>query len=263
MNLITLSPLDLSLAASLILLLAFISWKMHLDMEKTIIFSAIRMVIQLTLIGMILNFLFNTSALWLISIIVLVMLSVAGYEVMSRQKHTLKGWRGYGISTLSMFISSMTVLLLAVIVILQNDPWYTPQYLIPLLGMILGNTMTSIALSIDRFTTLAMEQKCVIEARLLLGEHWYEAIAQLRHEAIRTGLMPIINSMAAAGIVSLPGMMTGQILSGTPPIEAVKYQILIMFLIAGATGIGTIIALWLVSRSLFDHRERLRLDRLT
>jgi putative ABC transport system permease protein len=79
---------------------------------------------------------------------------------------------------------------------------------------------------------------------------------------MRSGLMPIINSMAAAGVVSLPGMMTGQILAGAPPLEAVKYQILIMFLIAGGTGLGTMLAVWLGAKRLFDNRERLRLDRL-
>jgi putative ABC transport system permease protein len=80
---------------------------------------------------------------------------------------------------------------------------------------------------------------------------------------MRVGMIPIINAMAAAGIVSLPGMMTGQILAGSPPLEAVKYQILIMFMIAAGTGFGTVIAVWIGSRRLFDERERLRLDRLS
>ena len=79
---------------------------------------------------------------------------------------------------------------------------------------------------------------------------------------MRTGMTPIINSMAAAGLVSLPGMMTGQILGGTPPVEAVKYQILIMFLIAGGTGFGVISAIWASGKVLFDHRDRLRLDHI-
>jgi putative ABC transport system permease protein len=88
------------------------------------------------------------------------------------------------------------------------------------------------------------------------------AISDSRREAIRVGMIPIINAMSAAGIVSLPGMMTGQILAGTPPVEAVKYQILVMFLIAGGTGFGTVVAVSLAARRLFDERQRLRLDRL-
>ena len=96
----------------------------------------------------------------------------------------------------------------------------------------------------------------------MLGHGWSEAIAQYRREALRAGLIPIINAMAAAGIVSLPGMMTGQILAGAPPVEAVKYQILIMFLIAVGTGLGTLAAVVIGSRRLFDDRQRLCLDRL-
>ena len=86
--------------------------------------------------------------------------------------------------------------------------------------------------------------------------------ADLRREALRSGLIPIVNAMAAAGLVSLPGMMTGQILAGSPPLEAAKYQLLILFLIAGGTGLGTMAAVWIGSRRLFDDRQRLRLDRL-
>ncbi|MEA2093488.1 MAG: ABC transporter permease, partial [Pseudomonadota bacterium] len=87
-------------------------------------------------------------------------------------------------------------------------------------------------------------------------------ISDIRQQAIRSGLIPIINAMAAAGVVSLPGMMTGQILAGAPPVEAVRYQILIMFLIAVGTGVGTLVAVTIGSRHLFDDRQRLCLERL-
>jgi putative ABC transport system permease protein len=151
---------------------------------------------------------------------------------------------------------------MTLIVIIQITPWYTPQYAIPLLGMLLGNTMNGIAIGIDRLTASAWELRSTIEARLMLGEGWNQAIGDIRTESIRSGMIPIINSMSAAGLVSLPGMMTGQILGGSPPLEAVKYQILIMFLIAAGTGLGTITAVWLASRRLFDERHRLRLDRI-
>ena len=154
------------------------------------------------------------------------------------------------------------VTLVALTVIINNDPWYTPQYAIPLLGMMLGNTMTGIALGLERLTQAAREQRKNIEARLMLGHSAQQAIMDIRRQSMRYGMFPIINSMAAAGLVSLPGMMTGQILAGSPPLEAVKYQILIMFLIAAGTGFGTVIAVVLGSHRLFDERERLRLDRL-
>jgi putative ABC transport system permease protein len=162
-----------------------------------------------------------------------------------------------------MFVSSFTVSVLALLVVIGNTPWYAPQYAIPLLGMVLGNTMNGIALGLDRLTQEASNDAQMLEARLALGQDWHETIADTRREAIRVGMIPIINAMAAAGIVSLPGMMTGQILAGTPPVEAVKYQILVMFLIAGGTGFGTLVAVSFAARRLFDDRHRLRLERLT
>jgi putative ABC transport system permease protein len=146
--------------------------------------------------------------------------------------------------------------------IVRPEPWYTPQYAIPLLGMLLGNTMNGIGLALDRLTEGLWQQRDVVEARLMLGETALAASGPIRREAVRSGLMPIINAMAAAGVVSLPGMMTGQILAGVPPVEAVKYQILILFLIAAGSGFGTLAAVSLATRRLFDHRQRLRLDRL-
>ena len=96
----------------------------------------------------------------------------------------------------------------------------------------------------------------------MLGHTWDQAIGDLRRRALRSGLIPIINAMAAAGVVSLPGMMTGQILGGSPPLEAAKYQIMILLLIAVGTGLGAIAAVSLGAFRLFDHRQRLRLDRL-
>jgi len=123
--------------------------------------------------------------------------------------------------------------------------------------------MNGIALALDRLTQLARREREIIEGRLLIGESWQQATAGWRREAMRTGMIPMINAMAAAGIVSLPGMMTGQILAGVAPMEAVKYQILIMFLITAGSGFGTLIAITLGSRRLFDERHRLRLDRLS
>ena len=106
------------------------------------------------------------------------------------------------------------------------------------------------------------ETRQIIEQRLMLGQSWRRAVEDLRRDCMRTGMIPIINSMAVAGLVSLPGMMTGQILGGTPPVEAVKYQILIMFLIAAGTGFGVISAIMMIERYLFDDRHRLQLHKL-
>ena len=262
MNVISLSVLNLSFAAALLILLALVSLLLSLDLEKRLLFSGMRTVIQLLVIGQVLRMLFaNANPVW-IGGVAAIMLVVAVREVRARQKRRLRGFAGYWISTISIFSSSFVVTLLALNVMIQVHPWWTPQYAIPLLGMVLGNTMTGVALASDRLTTQLHEQRNTVDQRLMLGQTWQEASGDIRRECTRTGMVPIINSMAAAGIVSLPGMMTGQILGGSPPIEAVKYQILIMFLIAAGTGFGVICSVWLISRHLFDKRHRLLVDLL-
>jgi putative ABC transport system permease protein len=261
-DLIELSPFDLSIAAALVLGLAAVSWRLHLGVEKRLLIAALRSILQLTLLGLVLKTLFAQSNPLLIGALSLFMLGMAGYEVMARQQRRFKGLWGMGIGTLSMFVSSFSITLLALHLVVKVDPWYTPQYLIPLLGMLLGNTMSGMAVALDNLTQNAWQQRLVIEAQLILGRNWDGAISDIRRNALRSGLIPIINAMAAAGVVSLPGMMTGQILGGSPPLEAAKYQIMILLLIAVGTGLGAIVAVWIGSRRLFDERQRLRLDRL-
>ena len=260
--LITLTSFDLSLASILVLLLALLSWRMHLGISQQILIAAVRTTVQLLLIGLVLKSLFAYVQISWIMLIATVMISVAGWEILSRQKRQLKPAYGLTISITSLFVSSFMVTLLALLVIIRADPWYHPQYAIPLLGMLLGNTMTGIALGMDRLVQTSWQQRAIIEQRLMLGQSSVQAIEDIRRESMRAGMIPIINSMAAAGLVSLPGMMTGQILAGAAPVEAVKYQILIMFLITAGTGFGVVSVLWLLSKRLFDERERLRFDQL-
>ncbi|RCV87792.1 ABC transporter permease [Billgrantia montanilacus] len=262
MDVIELSWWQLALAASMVVVLAGCTAVMRLGMSRSLLIAALRTVVQLALIGLVLEALFAAERLVWVALMAFAMLLIAGREVMARQKRRLKGGWAFGIGTLSMFLSSFTVTVLTLTVIIGPDPWYRPQYAIPLLGMMLGNTMTGVALALDRLTDTAWQQRAVIENRLMLGQPWQEAIGDIRREAMRSGLMPMINAMAAAGVVSLPGMMTGQILAGSSPALAVKYQILVMFTITLGTGFGTLAAVAAGRRRLFDSRERLRLDRL-
>jgi len=115
---------------------------------------------------------------------------------------------------------------------------------------------------VDTLIGAARRQKAEIEAQIALGAARFEALKPTLRRALRTGMMPIVNAMAASGIVALPGMMTGQILSGVDPVEATKYQLLIMFLIAGGTALGVLVAVLGAAWRLTDERHRLRLDRL-
>ncbi len=262
MSFIHLSTTDLAIAAALVALLALLGPVRAAGLSRQLLVAGLRTAVQLTIIGYVLKALFGHAGLLWVALLAAVMLAVSGYEVRARQERGLRGWWGYGAGGIAMFVSSFSVTVFALVVLVGAQPWYTPQYAIPLLGMLLGNTMNGVALGLDRLTQSAWEHRDAIEARLMLGEPWEVAIAHDQRQALRSGLIPIINAMAAAGVVSLPGMMTGQIMAGAPPVEAVKYQVLIMFLIAGGTGLGTLAAVWLASRRLFDHRHRLRLERL-
>jgi putative ABC transport system permease protein len=262
MNFISLTPLDLAIASLLVMLLSLLSYRLALGISRQLLIAALRTTAQLLLIGLVLRLLFGHVHLGWVALLSLMMLLAAGRIVMERQEHRFLGWWGYGVGTLSMFLSSFAVTLITLLVILRPEPWYQPQYAIPLLGMMLGNTMNGVALGLERLTSSVHQQRGAIEARLIQGHTWREAISVIRRDSMRIGMVPLLNAMAAAGVVSLPGMMTGQILAGAEPMEAVKYQILIMFLIASGTGFGTMGAVYFGARRLFDERERLRLDRI-
>lgn len=262
MSVIELSVWQLSLAAALLLVLAATLWLARLGLSRSLLVAAARTAVQLSLIGLVLEALFAVGDFIWVALLALAMLIIAGREVWVRQHRPLAGGWGFSIGTLSMFISAFSVTVLMLTVVVRPDPWYQPQYAIPLLGMLLGNTMTSVTLSLDRLTETAWRQRALIEARLMLGETAQQALGDIRRAAVRSGLIPIINAMAAAGVVSVPGMMTGQILAGSAPSLAVKYQIMIMFGIALGAGFGTLVAVIVASRRLFDVRQRLRLDRL-
>ena len=253
---------DLLLPAVLVLLNGALSLRLRLGVERQLIVSASRMVIQLLLVGYVLVFLFRAvSPLWT-GLAAAMMLLFAGREILARQSRRIRGLWGYGLGTTSMLVAAGSVTALALLTQLRPDPWYHPRYALPLLGMVLGNTMTGISLGLDVLTTGLSRSRAVVEAQLALGATRWEAVLPITRDALRSGFMPIINAMAAVGIVSLPGMMTGQILAGVEPTQAVKYQLLVMFLIAGGTGIGTLGAVIGGAYRLTDSRHRLRLDRL-
>jgi putative ABC transport system permease protein len=262
MSTIGLSPLDLALAASLLAINAAISWAFGLRLERSIAIAAVRMVVQLALIGLVLKFIFaQTSPAWTLAL-VLVMAGAAGVEVVTRQHRRLKGWQALGLSSATLLFIGVAITSLGVGVIIGPEPWYAPRYLLPILGMVLGNAMTAMSLVLDTFYETVHRERAAIEARLALGAPRGTAMSGALRSALRTGMTPILNSMATTGIVALPGMMTGQILAGVDPLAAVKYQILIMFLIAAATALAAFFGGLGAVLLLTDKRHRLRLDRL-
>ena len=262
MSYIPLSPFDLALAALLLVINGLISIGFRLGLERSIAIAAVRMVAQLLLVGLVLKFVFAaTSPLWT-ALVALGMLAAAAYESKSRQERPLAGWHAYALGAGPPFIAGLFATFLAVAVIIGSEPWYAPRFLLPILGMVLGNALSGVSLTLDAFTTGATRERSQIEARLALGASRFDAVSSVLQRALKTGMLPILTTMTASGIIALPGMMTGQILAGTEPIEAAKYQIMILFVIAGATGLAVAGAGIGAAFMLTDERHRLRLDRL-
>jgi len=260
---IELSLFDISLTAALMLISAFLNFKISPSSTKDFVWSGFRMIVQLSLIGFVLKYIFENSSPVVISIIALTMLLIAGFEIQKRQTYRFKNKIGIGIGVISISCGSVLMIAFALQVVIQPNPIYDPRYLIPILGMLIGNTMNGLAISLDALNRSVVTQRKLIEARLILGEHPSRAISEQINASIKSGLIPIINAMAAAGIVSLPGMMTGQILGGASPDVAIRYQIFIMLLIATATIISVLVGVRVSAHNLFDDRLRLRIDRIT
>ena len=259
---IQLSYWDLVIASVLLLLAGGLSVWLKLGLEKSLGIAALRTAVQLSLIGLVLKILFQVVSPWWTAFAALFMVALAGREAVARQTHKLRGGWSLGIATTSLMLAGTIVTTLALTTAVRPEPWYDPRFAIPLLGMVLGNTLNGVSVGMERLTATLKRERDAIEARLALGHSRSDAVNPYVREAMRAGLMHIINAMSAAGLISLPGMMTGQILAGVDPTEAVKYQILIMFLIAGSTSIGALMAVLAVAKRLSDDRDRLRLDRL-
>ncbi len=261
-NYVPLSYGQVAIAALLVILNGAISLALRLRLERSLCIASVRMVAQLLLVGFVLEGVFAWSRWYAVLGLALVMTVVAGLAAVDRTDRRYAGI--YRNSLVSVWASSWLMTAFAMGGVLSDvTPWYRAQYLIPLLGMILGNTLNGISLGLNRLGEELSASREQVEMLLSLGASRWEAAQNGVREAVRTGMIPMINAMMVTGIVSLPGMMTGQLLSGIRPIEAVKYQIVIMFLIASGTALGTVGVVGLSYRQLFDAHHRFRYDRLT
>lgn len=252
---ISLDLMDLAVAASLVLVAGLVSMALKLGLGRTLLLASARTVVQLLLIGFVLEWIFALEDALPLFCVLSVMVVFAGRAAVGRVERTFDGifWRS-GLTLAS------TGCITAVVVtggIIGVDPWYEPQYLLPLLGMILGNSLTGISLCLDKLLEDLDVRADTIESDLALGATRWEAAQEPVTASIRRGMIPIINSMMVVGIVSLPGMMTGQILAGANPIEAVKYQVVVMFMLVASTAMGSTGVALLTYRRLFNTRHQL------
>ena len=251
---------QLLMAALLIAVNVVLSALLQLGLARSLMVASARTVVQLLLIGHVLQWLFRQNNAALVIGLGLVMAAIAGMASVQRTRRRFPGI--YLSSLVSVMASSALITGLVLNGIIRPTPWYDPQYLIPLLGMMLGNTLNGISLGLDRLMENLHMQKDRIETWLALGASRWEACREVIQDAIRVAMIPTINSMMVVGLVSLPGMMTGQILEGADPADAVRYQIVIMFMIAAATALAVIAAVGLGYLALTNADQQLRLDRL-
>lgn len=252
---------QLALAASLLLVNGLLSWLLSLDLGRRLVLAALRATVQLALIGLVLQQVFELRQVGWILLVMAIMTLAAASASVRRAEHRYPGIWLNGL--ISVGVSAWLVTLIAVMAVVQVKPWYEPRYIIPLLGMILGNALNGISLGLERFSTTLHRRRAEVESRLAVGATRWEAARPLVAESVRAGMIPMINTLSVTGLVSLPGMMTGQLLAGADPSTAVKYQLMILFLIAAATALGTLLSVLLTWRRAFNTRHQFVFTSLT
>jgi putative ABC transport system permease protein len=251
---------DLVVASSLLCAAGGLSLALRLGLTRRLFWAAGRTVVQLTAIGFVLRYVFAGARPELTAALAAVMIIAASQAAVQRSGRSFAG--AIPLAFAALVVSALATLWVVTEWVVGAEPWWTPRVMIPLLGMILGNGLTGISLCLDDLLTRLTDRAAEVESELSCGATRWEAARGPLREALRRSLIPIMNAMTVAGLVSLPGMMTGQILAGASPLQAARYQIVVMFMIASATSIGSILMALLVYRRLFNARHQLRPERV-
>ena len=241
-NVIDLSIWQLALALVLVGVVVAVSVRQSLGLERDLVIGSVRTIVQLYVVGLVLAAVFAAARWYWVLLILATMTGVATQAAVSRLGKPLPG--GNWIAGLALTASTAATLAYVIGVVVGVRPWYEPQYIIPIAGMILGNSMTSAALAGDRLQGDLRARADEVEARLALGFSGREAMQPMMRASLRAAMIPTVNGMMTVGVVQLPGMMTGQILAGSSPLVAVRYQMVVVFMLAAATALGS----WLFVR---------------
>ncbi len=251
---IDLSLLDLALVYGLIMLAAALV-RLRGGEVRSLTIAALRMGLQLFAVGYVLHLVFAIKSPGLILLILLLMGGMAVQTVASRVQERMPHF--YRVVGSAILVGCGGGTFYFCLLVIGLDPWYDPRYLIPLAGMIIGNSMTGASLAAERLSEELRSRREQIETALCLGVPARQASQEAFGNAFRAALIPSVNAMATMGIVFLPGMMTGQILSGTEPMIAVKYQIAIMCVITGSVAVTAFLILQQGYRCYFTEHEQL------
>ncbi|AFZ48855.1 ABC transporter permease [Dactylococcopsis salina] len=254
--LIELDTIDLVLTMVLIVVALSVSRWQQLGLEGQLFFSAIRAFLQLIAVGYILELVFTLETVWGVLAVLCVMVGIATTVTKNRisQKLSQLFWWVGG----SLLLTTSLTLGYVVMFIVQPSIWYDPQYWIPLAGIIIGNAVNGATIAGERLINAIENNRGEIETHLCLGATPKSAIEPYRRQAIRAGILPNLNQMALVGIVTLPGILTGQLLGGVNPLNAVSYQILILFSLVFANLLTTSLITVAIYRQFFTPEAQLR-----
>ncbi|MEH0022601.1 MAG: iron export ABC transporter permease subunit FetB [Desulfobacter sp.] len=249
--------MELGIAGLFVVVAGAISMAGRLGLGRSLLTGAVRCVLQLTAMGYVLRFIFNVDSVWIVLGVFCIMtvfaVRIVRGNVAERQiPFVLPAF-------LTMFTVYALISAMVTGVIVGALPWWHPQYFIPLAGMVVGNSMTALGLSLDRLFSDLKAKQDQVEMALCLGATAWEASRDIVRDALKAGMTPSINSLAGVGLVFLPGMMTGQILSGADPLLAIRYQIVVMFMLVASTALTVAIVLHIVRKRCFGPGQQLLL----
>jgi putative ABC transport system permease protein len=235
-----------------------ISFVLKLGTVKTILISVLRMTLQLGAMGLYLDYIFRFNNIWVNFGYILLMILIANFTVIKNAG--LRTVKVFFAVMLGITVSALTVIALFIFLSIKPEPFYDARYLIPITGMVVGNCMRANVISLERFYSSIRKNEKEFLTYLLMGASLKEAILPYMREAVKPALAPQLSTIATLGIVSLPGMMTGQILGGSSPIVAIKYQIGVMIAIFTAITLTTVFNLLISLKTSFDDYSILRKD---
>jgi putative ABC transport system permease protein len=256
-EIINISWLNILIATLLVAAAGLCSVYLKLKLEKDILVGTVRTFLQLILLGYVLKIVFALSNPLIVFLLFSLMITFAAKIISDRVREKKIP---YFLPVLaSMFLSYMIINSFVMALIVQVEPWWKPVYFIPIGGMIIGNSMNAIAISMNNWFEGLKKERDRVELYLSLGATPDESTKDNFKEAVKSGMIPSINALMSVGIVSIPGMMTGQILAGISPLIAIKYQIVIMLLLVGSTAVSTIFALQIVRKLTFSANQQLKI----
>ncbi|MCG8366782.1 MAG: iron export ABC transporter permease subunit FetB [Pseudanabaenales cyanobacterium] len=230
------------------------SWQ-RLGLTWNLAIATGRTVLQLFAVGYFLAVVFAWRNPWAVLVVLIIMLTIAA--VVARNRISQKMARLLPLVWGCLLTSTALTLTYTSLLVIRPETWYEPQYMIPLAGIVLGNAMNAASISGERLVGALQNSRLEIETHLSLGATPAQAIGQYRRAAVKAGLIPTLNAMMVVGVVTLPGIITGQLLSGVNPFNAALYQMLIMFMLAFSTLLTAILVTWGICRQAFNEAAQL------